>query len=41
MTAQDVLTERYGAVMVNAFGAPKRVFERGEGVHLFDADGRR
>jgi len=38
---QDELTARYGAVMMNAFGAPKRVFERGEGVHLYDADGRR
>ena len=38
---QSELTARYGAVMMNAFGAPKRVFERGEGVHLYDADGRR
>ena len=38
---QSELTARYGAVMMNAFGAPKRVFERGEGVHLHDADGRR
>lgn len=32
---------RYRAAMMNAFGAPKRVFERGEGVHIWDADGRR
>ena len=38
---QSELTARYGAVMMNAFGPPKRVFERGEGVHLYDADGRR
>lgn len=38
---QSELTARYGAVMMNAFGAPKRVFERGEGVHLWDADGSR
>lgn len=38
---QHSLTERYTEVMMNAFGAPKRVFERGEGVHLFDADGNR
>ncbi|AQP44781.1 acetylornithine transaminase [Tessaracoccus flavus] len=38
---QEELTARYGAVMMNAFGSPKRVFERGEGVHLFDADGNR
>ena len=37
---QAELTARYGAVMMNAFGAPKRIFERGEGVHLWDADGR-
>ena len=40
MTQSD-LTARYSAVMMNAFGAPKRVFERGDGVHLYDADGRR
>ncbi|MFD0866420.1 aminotransferase class III-fold pyridoxal phosphate-dependent enzyme, partial [Tessaracoccus lubricantis] len=39
MTQQE-LQARYGAVMMNAFGAPKRVFERGEGVHLWDADGK-
>ncbi|WP_052459652.1 acetylornithine transaminase [Tessaracoccus massiliensis] len=39
--SQADLQARYGAVMMNAFGAPKRVFERGEGVHLWDADGRR
>ena len=31
---QSELTARYGAVMMNAFGAPKPVFERGEGVHV-------
>ncbi|MFV0427917.1 MAG: acetylornithine transaminase [Arachnia sp.] len=40
MTASSGLQDRYQSVMVNAFGSPKRVFERGEGVHLFDADGR-
>jgi acetylornithine aminotransferase len=38
---QQSLKERYAAVMMNAFGAPLRVFERGEGVHLWDADGNR
>ncbi|GAA1397379.1 acetylornithine transaminase [Luteococcus peritonei] len=33
------LTERYQQVMMNTFGAPKRVFVRGEGVHVWDADG--
>lgn len=39
--SQQELQGRYEAVMMNAFGAPKRVFERGEGIHLWDADGRR
>ncbi|HMR47937.1 MAG TPA: acetylornithine transaminase [Arachnia sp.] len=37
--AQAALTDRYSEVMVNTFGPPKRVFKRGEGVHLIDADG--
>ncbi len=41
MTRQEELLERYGAVMMNAFGLPKRVFSHGEGVHLVDADGNR
>lgn len=32
---------RYSATMMNAFGAPKRVFVRGEGAYIWDADGRR
>ena len=39
--SQQSLKDRYAAVMMNAFGAPLRVFERGEGVHLWDADGNR
>lgn len=39
--SQHTLKDRYAAVMMNAFGAPLRVFERGEGVHLWDADGNR
>jgi acetylornithine aminotransferase len=35
------LTERYGAVMMNTFGPPKRVFVRGEGCEVYDADGRK
>lgn len=34
------LLERYGEVMMNAFGKPKRVLTRGEGVHVWDADGK-
>lgn len=40
MSTQDELLQRYDQVMANAFGTPKRVFVRGEGIHLFDADGR-
>lgn len=39
--AQAELVERYGQVMMNTFGAPKRVFVRGEGVHVWDADGNK
>ncbi|WP_297742502.1 acetylornithine transaminase [uncultured Tessaracoccus sp.] len=39
--SNDTLQQRYGAVMMNAFGTPKRVFEHGEGVHVWDADGNR
>ena len=34
------LLERYGEVMMDAFGKPKRVLTRGEGVHVWDADGK-
>ena len=39
--SQAALTERYSAVMMNTFGGPKRVFVRGEGVYVWDADGNR
>lgn len=35
------LAERYGAVMMNTFGAPKRVLVRGQGCYLWDADGNK
>ena len=35
------LLNRYQAAMMNAFGVPRRVFVRGEGVYLWDAEGRR
>lgn len=38
---QSTILERYDTVMMNAFGAPKRVFSHGEGIHLVDADGNR
>ncbi len=31
--------DRYSHVMMNTFGAPKRVFVRGQGAQLWDADG--
>ncbi len=34
-------TERYGRALMNTFGPPKRVLVRGEGVYVWDADGRR
>lgn len=39
--SQKELLDRYDSVMMNAFGTPKRVFVRGEGIHLWDADGQR
>lgn len=39
--SQAELTTRYGHALMNTFGSPKRVFVRGEGVHLWDADGNR
>lgn len=39
--SQAGLTERYSQVMMKTFGPPKRVFVRGEGIHVWDADGNR
>ena len=38
---QQAVAQRYGQVMMNAFGTPKRVFVRGEGIHVWDAEGNR
>jgi acetylornithine aminotransferase len=35
------LTKRYTSALMNTFGPPKRVFVRGEGCQVWDADGRR
>jgi acetylornithine/N-succinyldiaminopimelate aminotransferase len=35
------LTERYTGAIMNTFGAPQRVLVRGEGCHVWDADGTR
>ncbi|HEU5332866.1 MAG TPA: acetylornithine transaminase [Actinocrinis sp.] len=37
----EAWTERYTNALMNTFGPPKRVFVRGEGAQLWDADGRR
>ena len=34
-------TERYGNAVMNTFGTPRRVLVRGDGVYVWDADGRR
>ena len=41
VSQQSSILARYDAVMMNAFGSPKRVFSHGEGIHLIDADGNR
>lgn len=38
--SQEGLTARYGAVMMNTFGPPQRVFVRGRGTQVWDADGK-
>jgi acetylornithine aminotransferase len=40
-SAQAELVGRYAGALMNTFGAPSRVFVRGEGVYLWDADGNR
>lgn len=44
MTATDLgnagWTERYTGALMNTFGPPKLVLARGEGAHVWDADGR-
>ena len=37
----ETWTERYTAALMNTYGPPKRVFVRGEGAQIWDADGRR
>lgn len=39
--SQEDLLHRYSSVLTGVFGAPSRVLVRGEGVHVWDADGRR
>lgn len=41
MTTNADWTNRYGSSVMNTFGTPQRVLVRGEGVHVWDADGVR
>src|SRR5690606_3156518 len=38
-TQSDALLGRYGEAMVGVFGTPQRVLVRGDGAHVWDADG--
>lgn len=40
MTTNAQWTERYAGSLMNTFGPPKLVLARGEGAHVWDADGR-
>ena len=40
-TGSASVLEAYAHSVMNTFGPPKRVFVRGEGCHVWDADGRR
>ncbi|GAA2022438.1 acetylornithine transaminase [Nocardioides kribbensis] len=40
MTEQQALQERYADSLMNTFGPPKLVLTRGEGAHVWDADGK-
>ena len=37
----EAWTERYTGALMNTFGTPQKVLVRGEGVYVWDADGRR
>lgn len=39
--SNEALLRRYSSALTGVFGAPSRVLVRGEGVHVWDADGRR
>lgn len=40
-TGAEELAQRYSRSLIGVFGAPQRVLVRGEGVHVWDADGNR
>lgn len=39
-SATEAWTDRYRASLMNTFGPPKLVLERGEGTHVWDVDGK-
>jgi acetylornithine/N-succinyldiaminopimelate aminotransferase len=41
VTLQDAWLDRYEGALMGTFGRPQRVLVRGEGCHVWDADGRR
>lgn len=41
VTGGDAWLDRYGAAVMNTFGRPQRLLVRGEGCHVWDADGNR
>jgi acetylornithine aminotransferase len=41
LASSEAVLEAYAQSVMNTFGPPKRVFVRGEGCNLWDADGRR
>lgn len=41
MPGQDEWLQRYSTAMMNNFAQPSRVLVRGQGVHVWDADGKR
>ncbi|GGO91575.1 acetylornithine aminotransferase [Nocardioides phosphati] len=40
MTSQNEWTQRYTGAVMNTFGTPKLVLVKGEGAHVWDADGK-
>ncbi len=40
-TSSTAVLDRYAHAVMNTFGPPKRVFVRGEGAYVWDAEGRR
>ena len=41
LTSSSAVLDAYAESVMNTFGMPKRVFVRGEGCYLWDAEGRR